>query len=367
MTQTSQLASSAVSTDLSDQLRKTSILSIAMIIGIHCSNVDFLGEETVSALPSWALWIQEWLSNWLFRIGTPTFMCISGYLFFWSFYPSLNSYKTKVGKRIRNLAIPFLTWSGLGIILFAALQSLPQTRSFFSAPYLSEMSWFELLGVWILDPLPYQLWFVRDLIVMCLLSPLLYHGLKSQLPPLLLLGGLVLWFFNLPELGVNNKTSFFYLLGAWFGIQKNNPGTPNFRRALESYTGILIAALAWLVLSVIGSAIRLKGGMVVEPIYKLQILCGMSAMWFSFRYWRRWLRFEWLNQVKTLTFFIYACHEPYTRIVCKGLLKVAPNSGVGVTFVYFATMIIIFAGCSVIGIFLKHRAPSVYALLSGWR
>lgn len=356
----------SVPSEFSDQLRKTSLLSILMIVGIHSSNIPYLnpGETDVSIV---VLWIQTWLSDWLFRIGTPTFMAISGFMFFWSFSMSLKSYRYKVAKRLKNLAAPFLLWSSLGIGLFLILQMLPVTQVFFSKPYLYEMNWWDLLRILIMDPIPYQLWFLRDLIIMSLLSPLVYLVLGSRFSLLMLGTGFAIWFFNLPELGLNNKTTFFYILGAWCAIQKKQNRFNAFKTWLQGRSGLLVTLSLWLVLTVMGSIIRVREDLVIEPVYKLQILCGMNVLWYGYSYWARFLNFAWVDHVKTLTFFIYASHEPLTRIVSKALLNLTPENSLAALLVYFLTMGLVVGVCSLSGIFLKKRLPAVYGPLSGWR
>ena len=353
--------------EFSDQLRKTSLLSIFMIIGIHSYNLTYLDATASPAISSWTQWIQEWISNWLFRIGTPTFMVISGYLFFWSFLPTLQSYKSKLVKRVRNLAIPFLLWSSLGMAGYSILQSFHATRSFFSQPYLYELSWKELIHVWIMDPIPYQIWFLRDLIVMCLVSPAIYMLLKSRFALLFLGAGFSIWFFNLQEIGVNNKTSSFYLLGAWLAIQRKGQAFPDFRKRFQSKHGLAWGMGLWIFLSMLGATIRIKEGSVIEPLYKIQILCGMNVLWYGYVFWSQFLNFKWVEHVKVMTFFIFACHEPLTRFVCKGFLKLFPEENGWVLLVYILTMTISFTVCSLLGIILKRRLPGIYAPLSGWR
>lgn len=350
----------------SDQLRKTSLLSILMIVGIHSFNLVYLNPDKTD-VSVFVVWIQTWLSDWLFRIGTPTFMTISGFMFFWSFSMSLKSYQYKVGKRLKNLAAPFLIWSSLGMGLFLTLQMLPLTQDFFSKPYLHEMTWRDLLHILIMDPIPYQLWFLRDLIIMSLLSPLVYLVLGSRVSLLMLGAGFAIWFFNLWELGLNNKTTFFYILGAWCAIQQKRGQIHFFKNWLQSRSGLLITLSLWLALTVAGSIIQVREDRVIETVYKLQILCGMNVLWYGYSYWAHYLNFVWVDHAKTLTFFIYASHEPLTRIVCKALLNLTQENSLAVLLVYFLTIGLVVVVCSVTGVFLKKRLPVVYGPLSGWR
>ena len=70
---------------------------------------------------------------------------------------------------------PFVLWSLLGSLLYLVLQSLPWAEGFFKNPSrrFVDKSIGEIALSLMFDPVPYQLWFLRDLWVMVLLSPLL--------------------------------------------------------------------------------------------------------------------------------------------------------------------------------------------------
>lgn len=137
--------------------------------------------------------VSELFSHVLGGVAVPTFYLISGYFSFSKGKDWLNPtcYTVEIQKKIRSLLFPYLFWNIL-FILVVFLRDTIVTKSF--APLLSYSLEQLFNDLWI-GPINYPLWFLRDLIVINLLLPLL----------LLLLKHLKFWFV----LGL----SFLYICG----------------------------------------------------------------------------------------------------------------------------------------------------------
>lgn len=100
------------------------------------------------------------------RITVPLFFIISGYLFFQKFDGSLEAYKSKLKKRCSSLIVPYLLWNLLAFL-------------FYLGGGLAEGSDF-LSSFWVVDyhsghsPADGPLWFLRTLILLLPLTPLMY-------------------------------------------------------------------------------------------------------------------------------------------------------------------------------------------------
>lgn len=124
----------------------------------------------------------------LTHIAVPAFYVISGYLFFyntriWNF----DIYKTKIKKRFHTLIIPYILWN---VIAYALLFGVVLVKNICTGDwngdfslsldifwnYYSWKSGYDWLGNEIVHtaPINLPLWFLRDLIVLSILSPLLY-------------------------------------------------------------------------------------------------------------------------------------------------------------------------------------------------
>ena len=109
----------------------------------------------------------------------PLFFLMSGYLFFATFHWSERTYMRKVmGRRLRSLLIPFLFWNILVLAFMAIVQAIPSIQPYFTGTgkkiyefgaydYLSAL--FGLQGY----PIAYHFWFIRDLMLLVLLAPVI--------------------------------------------------------------------------------------------------------------------------------------------------------------------------------------------------
>lgn len=57
--------------------------------------------------------------SWQFgELGVPTFFVISGYLFFYSYQPTIACYVSKIKRRVHSLFIPYMFWTIFFLTVF---------------------------------------------------------------------------------------------------------------------------------------------------------------------------------------------------------------------------------------------------------
>lgn len=132
----------------------------------------------------------------LSSVGVPVFFAISGFLLFFYWDSHGRGYKRMMVKSLRTLAIPFLLW----LLLFLMLEIF---EGFLTKASLSEilpaggfLEWINyLVGIpFFSAPLIYQpLWFIRDLFILRLLAPLIYTLVKKCWTVMLAISFLI-WF-----------------------------------------------------------------------------------------------------------------------------------------------------------------------------
>ncbi len=154
----------------------------------------------------------------------PICFFISGYLFFLK-TPifSKEAYRKNIIKRIRTLVIPYIIGCSTIIVALFIFDMLTASKSHAS---IYENSVINILkSFWNTEnsylPVNGPLWYVRDLMVVCLFSPIIYFLIKKlDFIFIILLG--ILWiskvFENIPGLGLTSF--FFFSLGAYFSIYK---------------------------------------------------------------------------------------------------------------------------------------------------
>lgn len=172
---------------LSDKLRVMSAVSIVIVLYIHSAYYNgFFIRETGSAYAVIEP-LQTFLGGMIGRCAVPMFFAVSGYLFFRdinlndTWHECFVKLWPKMTKRIRTLLVPYLLAAWFPPLVFLAIENVPGIKAFydysfftdtFRGPFsvlLSMVYWDSGSGV----PFAFQLWFLRDLIIIVALSPLL--------------------------------------------------------------------------------------------------------------------------------------------------------------------------------------------------
>lgn len=134
-------------------------------------------------------------SHVLSQVAVPAFFFFSGFLFFYNISIfTRKEYKTKIHRRIYTLAIPYIIWISLYILfkLFLLLKNKENVLLFFNIE--NWYDWISLywdnamimecnvnwLGYSAYMTAPYlvPLWYLRDLIVVSLITPIIYFLIK---------------------------------------------------------------------------------------------------------------------------------------------------------------------------------------------
>jgi len=211
--------------------------------------------------------------------SVPAFFFISGYLFFYkkdnseNTAFSLSNYREKLRRRCRTLLFPYIFWISAWLIGYFILFKSPLAKILhlgaggtmpYSLQNIAAAFWcYNGDTAYQTFPLVGQFWFIRDLLVITLLSPLIWLAIrKIQLPFLLITG--IFWLFdghfpalglnsyNIPligPLGLSHVVLFFFSLGAYFSIN-NKLFTEEFQRIrLLSYITypLLVAATLFII------------------------------------------------------------------------------------------------------------------------
>ena len=178
------------------RIQHLGMLCVVMVAFVHGTTFRFCpAEEEGGLLDDFNHSLQSAVAFGFARVAVPYFFLISGFLFFQRL-DSLAQIPAKLQRRFFGLVVPYLCWSGVWLIAAHLLVrlNLDPTGSFGEVVSASPT---KLLTTWLLDPIPGQLWFVRDLISLSLLSPLILLGLRG-LGFLLPTAAMTLW-FTIPE------------------------------------------------------------------------------------------------------------------------------------------------------------------------
>lgn len=318
-----------------------------------------------------------WLVDFLTLIclpATSSFLVMAGFLLFRNGPLSLWEYRAKLRSRVRTLLLPYLAWNFLAILLFCA----PAAVKFFmyrseSAPsslmsFSSLASWF---AGWPIYPANAPLWFVRDLLLLVVVAPLLSLIPRgAQVPGLVLLG--LYWLGGPIDLlpgGIPRAFStFFFSVGAWMGL---NCISPTGRRIPGQ--ALIIAAVGLILSAVLGASFGTPGTghaaarSLFEIIARVSgtvlVICAATrpALVASFA--------SRLRRLSKASFFVFGSH--YCVLICLSAISshLSPWRGsFSPGLLFFAALWSIALAVSLGTYFLlKRHAPSLLSVLDGGR
>ena len=261
---------------LSIKLNVISFFSMVMVVFLHSYNVVVnLNTQNIELNRGYSSFFQDFFSQGITRIAVPLFFLISGYLFFLNIKGAPGEFISKFKKRLKTIVLPYLFWSVWGLLLFFILQTLPQSKNFFTNELIRDYSVRELLATIFLDPSPYQLWFIRDLIVLIFLSPILYYLIRS-IKYATLLVFLFAWLGNFNFIVFSNESLLFFGIGAFLGIENKNL----FQIGLSAKAWIYIYLWIAMVLSkTILVYLEFQNTLLITVLHKSGILIGILAIW----------------------------------------------------------------------------------------
>ena len=285
-------------------------------------------------------------------IAVPMFFFVSGFLFFYKVEQfNIDVYKYKMKKRFYSLIIPYLFWNLFIICMLFLMEfffpELMSGKHKLISDYKIEDFFYAFWNTNLINsevnPMPSpicgQFWFLRDLIVMCICSPIFYFVINCfKKVPVLFLGLLsILWLSGLwfpIHIGLGLTGCIFFSMGAYFSITKRN--------FLDEMTPYLKWALLLYILLVIVQNIFIDKEQYNLCLHRLDILCGIVVV---FGLLSSAIKKNKVHENKLLTdsnFFIYAFHGAALSLITKLLLKFLPiDTDVEILCLYILAPIIV--------------------------
>lgn len=346
-----------------DSLR-LQLLRFPLIIGvvfIHAYTLITDSSAVVAGAGPANAFIQTLISQELARCAVPLFFLMSGYLFFVGAEWSIEKYKSKIRSRVGTLLIPFLFWNILIVLLFAAAQSHPKTSVFFSgkmmlirdygiADYINAIFGINRF------PASYQFWFIRDLMVLALLTPLI-HLLLKKIPAVFLAVLLALWFVSFGD--NTSESALFFTFGAWAGITQKR------LFALDQHAKWFLPV--YLVIVVTNSAF--PDAQVYPYLHKIGILLGMPVFLSLTKAISNTTGLKnALVALGSASFFVFAAHEPLLTLLRKIAYKVLQTQhGEKILLIYFVSVIVTVLVCVGMFFLLNRVVPRFTKVIAGGR
>ena len=346
---------------------------IIFVVTVHVFNpgvMEVVGADATSN-PIYSN-LSMFITAYIQRVAVPIFFFISGYMFFLNANWSRETYLQKLKNRVHTLLVPYIAWIALAIALtlFKYLPLLDMLRPANAYLHLSVSSL--LSCFWNYDgtldavqgaepidfPYPFlvPLWFMRDLMIVVLFTPVLHFLLKKFGYFVLLVLGII---FLLPigeRYGLLLQAFFFFSWGSYMSIYKKDLSKsfrPLFKYSIVAYLiiGILLlltTAYWWRLL------LPLKGIVGVFLAYGL-------ADWLLRKNYAKTNPF-----LASASFFVYASHALFCDRLTKALfVLLRPDTNLGVTSVYIVSEIVLVMFLLLVYYLLRRFCPPVMKVLVG--
>lgn len=358
-------------------LSKTiSFLRFPLIVGvvfIHSNILVVNAQGTVMRFDKWPFvaFVMNLFSSVFADVCVPLFFFISGFLFFYYSDFSKEIYISKVKKRVKTLFVPYIIWNFVAFIILL-IQVHPKVIRFFPLlkDYRVDIVSF-LSSFWVTNlpirmsgpanPINTPLWFIRDLMVLVLLSPIIWWLIKKTKMTIVITLGIV-WFFLLGQYigfpGLCHQSLFFFPLGAYFGINRLN--------FVEMARKCTWMPFIYFVLAFTDALLT------NEPykhfVHNSEILLGMI----TFVFWASSLLEKEKIHVNTFlagaSFFVYALHNLFLGKVTKFfVICVRPESPILVLLIYFVMPAMAILLCLGLYKLIYQRFPHFASALTGGR
>ncbi|MDO5331668.1 MAG: acyltransferase family protein [Bacillota bacterium] len=337
------------------------VLLSVLVVYVHsyATEIKFTSGNVNFIVPEWLATFKYVCSHAIAGCAVPGFFFLAAILlyrkeFFW---------RENMFKKLRTLLVPYILLNTFWIFVFWVGQSIPRFSVYFANPDNIVSSW----GIYgwlkaygLVDPgklpLLYQMWFVRNLVVLNVLAVVLKKIIDIW-PKGSLVFAMILWFVPLGIDGYTKSSLTFWILGYLCVVYniRDEALKGKFRLIVLSY--IVLLALDCL----------LRDTVPYSFIHHLTVMFGIVFFYICSMYIVERQSLHWVSSLATFSITIYFFHEMSLGILRKICGKIFPAT----TFVQFTEYvfipIVIVIWCILLSLVLRQLSPRIYNLLTGNR
>lgn len=340
------------------------LLLIVFVVLIHARP-----QRVMVALPS-PVSVEHFIRSVIFpgvtAVAVPMFALVAGFLFFFDLPFRADRYSAKIRRRIHTLGVPYLLCSAGNLAVLLLLQNVDATRPLFTRDpdfILTNFGPGEIAYRLFIHPIPVQLWFLRDLIVLIILSPIIGAAIRY-----------FHWWAVLPFLGawlanntvnyeqrlfVSTMTIAFFMAGACIAMH-----APSVAEAAPRGRRILL--LVWLISAIVGAS-RVLPPIPSQINASLGVFLGIAALWCNADLLSRLLEWRALRWIAQTSFFIFLAHQPLLRVLERFAARISLIAQRNELFLFLVLPAITILICAGTAVAMKRFTPLAYRLMTGDR
>ena len=347
--------------ELSSTLMVSNLLATVMVIAIHYNFYypKFLFLDSVN----WNFLFQEFFTNGIARVSVPFFAMVSGF-FLLSKIKNFSEYIKIIKIKTKSLLIPYLIGSTVVFISWIIYISLYSTNK----PH--ELNLYITIRSIIAQPESIQYWFLRDLIILTIISPAILNNNRILNYVLGFCLG-VLWFLDIQPFPIvagwyliSIETIFFFWLG---GFLYKNIHLINYVIQCSDKVKFSVF-ITWLCLISIRIAfdhdlnVWYANNYTIESIllYKFAIFVGVFS---TIQISEKFRNVQFLIYLSGLTFFAFLYHLVPLQYFVNYISNTIMDKEYSFYFNFPVATLLVF----ILAAMTSHLLPSLYSIITGGR
>lgn len=301
------------------------------------------------------------VSLWMGETGVPAFFFISGLLFFYS----KKTFLQKIKSRFHTLLIPYLFFNALILCGYLCLMILGKTITILGKD-LADYTLIDYIrafwdrGVWDHgngSPLLCPLWYIRNLMVLVILSPIIYYIIKYTKLLFPVLFGL-LW-INAHDSAYTLQSLTMFSLGAYFSICDKNP-----IEVFEKYRVLVVCVFLFLaIMDFLHLYVSIPFAL---PFHRLSLVAN-TFFCISFLgefLYRHHLYSPFLSKS---AFFVFCLHYPFVTNIRPIFKVISGLSDIVLVLSYLGSVACVTFLCVFLFLLFKRMVPGFVIAVTGNR
>lgn len=300
-------------------------------------------------------------SLWMGETGVPAFFFISGLLLFYS----KKTYVQKLKSRVNTLLVPYLFFNGIMLIGYLCLWYLGKSV-IIADKNLADYSWIDYIrafwdrGEWNRGngaPLLCPFWYIRNLMVLVILSPIIYYIIRYTK----LLLPLVFGFFwiNSHDSAYTLQSLTLFSLGAYFPICNKNP-----IELFEKYKALFIGAFFFLtIMDILHLYVTIPFAL---PFHRLSLIAN-TIFCISFLGEFLYSHHFYSSFLSKSAFFVFCIHYPFTTYLRPIFERLNGYNDFILVVIYLLSIVCITSLCVLVYKSLKKVMPGFVTIITGNR
>lgn len=341
----------------SKAIRRAVFFATLMVVMRHGQNLHLYYENGSVWMPAvdWNIFFQKFVSRFT-DSAIPFFFMLSGFLYFLG-VEKFSQLREKNLRRVHTLLVPYLLWNGLELVFWGGLSLIPvlHDQMVHSFGVSWNLKW--ILEKLTVEPINGQFWYIRTLIIFCILSPVFLMIYRHKIISLMCFGILMSYweFIDCSIFSTEGLVCFF--LGGLIGYHK-------WHKKLAYHKGMWLLLLFLSCILTVGTVLQIT----FPGAWYLRIFLTVSFL-FQFSLWCEKSGFmcKISERFSNKTFFIYAIHGNALAAMSVLLSTMLPHTPAISCLMYFICVSTIIAGASFAAWLLQKAVPDIYSLLTGRR